>query len=127
MDTGGSIFAPGFNSGDDIPIPVIFFQSDNLTPIDMTGQTVGITIKEALTDANGNPVPDSQAIFSQDLPGDTSGTFSFLIPGFTLGNPTLLPGNYFVDCKKWDLTGKRSTVFTSSLPINESVTLRATP
>lgn len=127
MDTCGSIFPQAFVSGDDIALNVQFYQSDNVTPKSMTGLTVGMTIKTSLTDDQGNPVLDSAALFAQDLPGNASGLFSFAIPGQTVGIPTFAPGEYYLDLKQWDSTGKRTTVLTSMLPINASVTLRTAP
>lgn len=127
MDTCGSIFPTPFYSGDDIPINVQFYQSDNVTPKPMTGYTVGMTVKAALDDGFGNLTPDSQSIYEKDLHGDATGLFPFTIPGQTAGNPTLNPGNYFLDVKQWDSTGKRTNVLTTMLPINQSVTLRAIP
>ena len=128
MDTCGSIFTSAFPSGDDIPINVQFYQSDNVTVKNMTGYTVGMTVKTALTDPQtGNAIPDSQALYQKDLAGNTTGLFSFLIPGQTANAPTLVPGNYFMDIKQWDPSAKRTTVLTTMLAINESVTLRYVP
>lgn len=128
MDTCGSIFTQPFVSGDDIPLAVQFYQSDNITPKPMTGYTVGMTVKSNVTDPSTDlPVPDSAALFQQDLPGTSSGLFNFLIPGQTAGNPTFAPGQYYLDFKQWDSTGKRTTVLTTMLPINQSVTLRIAP
>ena len=128
MDTCGTSFNQAFPSGDDIPLSVQFYQADNVTPKDMTGFTVGMTVKQTVTDPQtGLPVPDSAALYQKDLAGNTSGLFQFKIPGQTAGAPTLAPGNYFLDLKRWDSTGLRTTVLTTGLPINESVTQRAAP
>lgn len=127
MDTCGSIFPQAFVTGDDIAFNIQFYQSDNVTPKPMTGYTVGMTIKVAVIDQNGNPIPDSEALYQNDLTGNSTGLFVFDIPGQTLGAPTLAPGNYFLDVKQWDPSGERTTVLTTSLPINESVTQRAIP
>ena len=128
MNTCGSIFSQAFPSGDDIPLSIQFYQADNVTPKDMTGYTVGLTVKTTVTDPQTDlPIPDSSALFQKDLAGNTTGLFPFLIPGQTAGVPTLVPGNYFLDVKQWDSTGKRTTVLTTTLPINESVTQRPIP
>ena len=128
MDTCGSIFSQGFPSGDDIPLNIQFYQSDNVTPENMTGYTIGITIKETVTDPQTDePIPDSAALFQQDLAGNTTGLFAFLIPGQTAGAPTFVPGDYYMDVKQWNSTNQRTTVLTTMLPIIESVTQRATP
>src|SRR5215831_16824000 len=122
MDTCGSVFNQAFPSGDDISLTVEFYQSDNVTPKDMTGFTVGMTIKRTVTDPQTDlPIPDSAALYQKDLPGNTTGLFLFAIPGQTAGAPTFQPGDYFLDVKQWDSTGKRTTVLTTMLPINESV------
>ena len=127
MDTCGSIFTQAFVSGDDIPLSFQFYQSDNVTPKPMTGYVVGLTVKSSLTDDQGNPVPDADALFAHDLPGDNTGLFAFLIPGQTAGASTLAPGQYYMDLKQWDTNNKRTTVLTTMLPVNESVTLRTAP
>lgn len=127
MDTCGSIFNQPFYSGDDIPINVQFYQSDNVTPKPMTGYTVGMTVKAALDDGFGNLTPDSASIFEKDLAGNNTGLFTFTIPAQTAGNTTLVPGNYFLDIKQWDPVGKRTNVLITMLPVNESVTLRPIP
>lgn len=128
MDTCGSIFSQPFYSGDDIAITINFFEPDNVTPKPMTGYTVGLTVKATLDDGYGNAIPDSEALFVQDLPGDNTGIFTFSMPGFdSEGDPTYAPGNYFLEVKQWDLTGKRTTVVSTTLPINQSVALRAAP
>jgi hypothetical protein len=128
MDTCGTIFTQPFYSGDDIPIAIQFYQSDKVTPKPMTGFNVGMTVKAALDDGYGNLIPDSQALFQKDLPGDNTGLFTFKIPALNAQNAaTLLPGNYYLDVKQWDTTSKRTTVLSTMLPINESVTLRPVP
>jgi hypothetical protein len=127
MDTCGSIFTQAFVSGDDIELDFQFYQPDNVTPKPMTGYTVGLTVKKALIDNQGNPVPDSAALYQDDLPGDSTGLFSFILPGQAAGNPTFAPGNYYLDVKQWNSTLKRTTVLTTMLPINQSVTLRSAP
>jgi hypothetical protein len=128
MDTCGTSFNQAFPSGDDIPLSVQFYQADNVTPKDMTGYTVGMTVKATVTDPQTKlPVPDSAALYEKDLAGNTSGLFPFKIPGQTAGAPTLAPGEYYLDVKRWDSTGTRTTVLTTALAINESVTQRAAP
>jgi hypothetical protein len=127
MDTNGSIFTEAFVSGDDIVLPFQFYQPDNVTPKPMTGFVVGMTVKATLEDINGNPIPDSQALFEKDLAGDNTGLFTFTIPGSKAGLVTFVPGTYYLDLKQWDSTNKRSTVLTTTLPITESVTLRTVP
>jgi hypothetical protein len=125
MDTCGSIFPEAFPSGDDIPLNVQFYQSDNVTVKDMTGFTVGITIKTTVTDPQTEaPIPDSSALYQKDLPGNTTGLFVFKVPGQTGGNPTFVPGEYYLDFKQWDTTNERTTILTTMLPITESVTQR---
>jgi hypothetical protein len=128
MDTCGSIFPQAFPSGDDIPLNLQFYASDNVTPKDMTGYTVGLTVKASVTDPQTKePVPDSAALFQKDLPGDATGLFPFKIPGQTAGAVTLVPGNYYLDVKQWNLAGERTTTLTTTLPVNESVTQRPVP
>jgi hypothetical protein len=128
MDTCGSIFPSAFPSGDDIPLNIQFYQADNVTVKDMTGYTIGITVKQTVTDPQTElPIPDSAALFQKDLPGNSSGLFAFLIPGQTAGAVTFVPGNYYLDVKQWDPSASRTTVLTTTLPINESVTQRSAP
>lgn len=126
MDTCGSIFTQTFFSGDDIPVTLNFYQTDNVTPKPMTGYTVSLMVKTIpLNDQFEAPFPDSTALFYASLNGDDTGVFPFLIPGLLAGSttdaPTLPPGSYFMEAKQIDPTGKRSTVFSTSLGINQSV------
>jgi len=128
MDTCGSLFNSGFPSGDDIPLSVQFYQADNVTIKDMTGYTVGMTVKATVIDPQTKfPIPDSAALYQKDLIGNTTGLFAFLIPGQTAGSVTFVPGNYYLDVKQWDPAGKRTTVLTTMLPINQGVTQRSAP
>jgi hypothetical protein len=128
MDTCGTIFNQAFPSGDDIPLSVQFYQADKVTPKNMTGYTVGITVKATVTDPQlKTPIPDSAALYQKDLAGNATGLFPFKIPGQTAGAPTLAPGSYYLDFKQWDPAGNRSTLLTTDLAINESVTQRAAP
>jgi hypothetical protein len=126
MNTCGSIFTQSFYSGDDIPLTINFYQPDGVTPKPMTGYKVQLMVKAApLQDQYGNLIPDSKALWQSSLNGDASGVFPFMIPGLLAGSlpaaPTLPPGNYFCEAKQYDPTGLRSTVFSTTLPINESI------
>jgi hypothetical protein len=113
-----SIFTQPFFSGDCIPITVSFFGADNTTPMDLTGQYVGITIKHNQTDADAN------ALYKNDIAGNTTGIINFLIPGFTSSAPTLIAGTYPFDIKRWDATGCRYNAVASNLIISPSTTAR---
>jgi hypothetical protein len=113
-----SIFAQPFPSGDCIPIRLEFFAADNVTPMDLTGQYVGTTVKREQTD------PDSSALYQHDIAGDSTGVINFMIPGFTGSAPTLIPGVYFIDFKRWDTVGCRYTAASGNLNIVVSTTAR---
>jgi hypothetical protein len=115
-----SIFAQPFYSGDCIPITVEFFGADNVTPLDLTGQYVGLTVKQNQSD------PDANALYKSDIAGTTSGIINFLIPGFTGTIPTLAAGSFPFDIKRWDTTGCRHNAVASVLNIIASTTLRQT-
>jgi hypothetical protein len=125
MNTCGSIFTQAFYSGDDIPLTINFYQPDGVTPKPMTGYKVQLMVKSApLADQFGDPIPDSEALWESSLNGDNTGIFPFMIPGLLAGSPakpTLPPGNYFCEAKQYDPAGLRSTVFSTTLPVNESV------
>lgn len=126
MNTCGSIFTQAFASGDDIPLTINFYQPDGVTPKPMTGYIIRVMVKAApLQDQFGDPIPDSAALWQESMNGDNTGVFPFMIPGLLAGSspaaPTLPPGNYFCEAKQYDPNGKRSTVFSTALPINESV------
>lgn len=126
MNTCGSIFTQSFYSGDDIPLTINFYDTDGVTAKPMTGYKIQLMVKAApLQDQFGNPIPDSAALWEDSLQGDNTGVFPFMIPGLLAGSspaaPTLPPGNYFLEAKQYDPTGLRSTVFSTNLPINESV------
>jgi hypothetical protein len=120
-----SIFTDTFYSGDCIPITMKFLGPDNVTPMDLTGQTVGITIKWNTTD------PDSKAIYAHDVPGDATGIINFIVPGYTGSNPTLAPPplgqatvGYPFDVKRWNASGCRFNSVASNLIISQSTTAR---
>jgi hypothetical protein len=126
MDTCGTIFSQPFFSGDDIPVTIQFFQSDGVTAQPMTGYTISLMVKSMpLNDQFEVPFPDSTALFYDTINGDDTGVFPFLIPGLLAGSttdaPTLPPGSYFMESKQIDPTGLRSTVFSTSIGINQSV------
>lgn len=126
MNTCGTIFIQAFYSGDDIPLPIYFYAGDGVTAKPMTGYRVQLMVKAApLQDQFGEAIPDSEALWQDSMNGDDTGIFPFMIPGLLAGSspaaPTLPAGNYFLEAKQYDPTGLRSTVFSTTLPINESV------
>ncbi len=103
-------------SGDAFTIPVKFWtDSTNTTALNMTGNLVGLTIKENIND------PDEFAVFKKDLAGDSSGVFNFNVPG-------LVTCTYWVDAKMWtgSASGPRSPVVTpQQFSVLQSITARA--
>jgi hypothetical protein len=113
---GPVIFPNILYSGDPIPLNLTFYKSDRVSLKDLTGITVGCTVKANETD------PDSEALFQEDIPGDTTGVINFLIPGQN-------SGQYFIDVKTWLTTqsNQRSTLFNTTFDVQQSITLRMVP
>lgn len=113
-----NIFPFALFSGDPIPVNLIFYDlvidpSGN-TVLNLTGSTVGLTVKVNATD------PDADAVYTKDLAGDATGKISFSVPA-----PA--PGNYVLDVKWWNSTNVRSNILQEAFTINQSVTQRTTP
>lgn len=111
-----SIFPDPLFSGDSIPLSLAFQNSDG-TAYNLTGITVGCTVKQNATDL------DSAALYQQDIPGTTSGTIGFVIA-------PLQVGTYYLDVKWWNVGAgnQRTTVIgTTAMQINQSVTARSLP
>lgn len=111
-----NIFPSSLYSGDSIPLSLAFQNPDG-TPYNLTGITVGCTVKQQPTD------PDTAALYQQDIVGTTSGNIGFVIT-------PLAVGTYWLDVKWWNtmLANQRTTVIGSTqMQINQSVTARALP
>lgn len=111
-----NIFPDPLFSGDSIPLSLAFQNPDG-TPYNLTGITVGCTVKKNATDA------DSAALYQQDIVGTTSGNIGFVITPLNVGT-------YYLDVKWWNVgqANQRTTVIgTTQLQINQSVTARALP
>lgn len=111
-----SIFPDPLYSGDSIPLSLAF-QNPNGTAYNLTGITVGCTVKKLPTD------PDTAALYQQDTPGDTTGNIAFVISPLSVGT-------FYLDVKWWNTaqSNQRTTVIgTTTMQINQSVTVRSTP
>lgn len=111
-----SIFPDPLYNGDAIPLSLAFQNPDG-SPYNLTGITVGCTVKKNPTD------PDSAALYQQDTPGSGSGTIAFVITPLNVGT-------YYLDVKWWNTSqaNQRTTVIgTTPMQINQSVTTRALP
>jgi hypothetical protein len=111
-----SIFPDPLYSGDVYPLSLAFQNPDG-TAYNLTGITVGCTVKKIVTD------PDTAALYQQDIPGDSSGNVVFVIT-------PLAAGVYYLDVKWWNTTqaNQRTTVIgTTQMQINQSVTARELP
>lgn len=111
-----NIFPNPLYSGDSIPLSLAF-QNPNGSAYNLTGITVGCTVKVNATDL------DTAALYQQDIPGTTSGNIGFVIT-------PLAVGTYYLDVKWWNTTqaNQRTTVIgTMAIQINQSVTARSTP
>jgi hypothetical protein len=110
-------------SGDSFQIPLIFWSVLPTNPNDvttgtvqnLTGTTVGCTIKGNQNDT------DAQAVFKDDIAGDTTGKITFSVPG-------LNAGSYWIDIKMWNSSNARSPVIgPTQFTVNQSITDRAMP
>jgi len=109
--------------GDSIVLTLNFFQSDGVTPQNMTGNQVGWTIKLSPSDT------DASAIFSKDVAGGSSGVIDLSnYTGTKNDNVTLIPaGTYYYDIKIWNASNFRSNLIAGTLVISQSTTQRAIP
>jgi len=111
------LFTYQLYSGDIIPLTLNFYQSDGKTPLNLTGITVGTTVK---TNPTGT---DSGSLFWQDKAGDTTGVISYVIS-------PLSAGSYWIDVKWWNVAqgNTRQTVIgASQFTVAQSVTARPVP
>ena len=110
-----NIFPQTLCSGDIYPLQLIFTNPDN-TAKDMTGKTLGLTVKLEPADSD-----DTQAPFWQNLSGDVTGKFTFNIAG-------LAAGNYWMDLKIWTtnlIPNDRQTIIAPlQMKVIQSVTTR---
>lgn len=100
-------------SGDAIPLKLTFKDKATGNPYNLTGATVGITVKIAPSDE-----PDTNAVFKQDVAGDTTGIIQFYVD-------PLAVGSYWLDVKMWNGSQHRSTVIApAKFSVVQSVTSR---
>lgn len=124
------ILAETLYQGDDWSLPVQVVDPAG-TAISLVGQTVGLTIKFSEGQS------DDLAIFKKDLTGDSTGIVVFTAAGFgaatypnsiiSWGTATFPVGALFLDLKRWDASGKRSTLAAGTLNVLSSTTDRAIP
>lgn len=117
-----NIFPQTLCSGDVIPLKLAFVQPGTETPYNMTGSTIGVTVKPLPEDTPIGETVDTEAEFKQDLPGDTTGVFNFLIGPLTVGD-------HWLDIKMWQTVGgvnsNRTTIVAPvQMHIVQSVTTR---
>jgi hypothetical protein len=108
-----NIFPYALYSGDPIPVQLIFYDANN-NILNLTGTTVGLTVKVNATD------PDAEAVYTKDLVGDATGTVNFTVPAPPIGN-------YVMDVKWWNASNVRSNILQEAFTINQSVTQRGVP
>jgi hypothetical protein len=110
-----NIFPQPLCSGDTYPLKLTFVDKTTGNPYNLTGATVGTTVKLA----PGND-PDSDAVFTQTVVGDTTGIINFSIG-------PLNAGDYWMDVKLWRVgpPATRTTVLAPlQMHILQSVTSR---
>jgi hypothetical protein len=110
-----NIFPQILCSGDTIPINLTFTDKATGNPYNLTGNTVGLTVKTEPEDSD-----DTLAAFHQDMPGDATGKISFSVS-------PLEAGTYWLDVKMWTGTtsGPRTTVIPPlQFNVIQSVTTR---
>jgi hypothetical protein len=103
-------------SGDIIVLKLQFYQSDGITPKDLTGITVGVTVKIA----PDTDLTDAKAVFEKDIPGDTTGTITYQMGPFNYGT-------YWLDVKSWSGPQRSNVLSPTEFKVQQSVTNRATP
>jgi hypothetical protein len=110
-----NIFPQPLCSGDVYPLPIIFTKPDG-TPMDMTGKTLGLTVKVEPIDSD-----DTQGSFWENLTGDTTGKVVFNIKG-------LAAGTYWMDVKIWSTgltpSDRQTIIPPLQMKVIQSVTTR---
>lgn len=104
-------------SGDVYPLSLHFYQEDGVTVMDLTGITVGCTVKDDPTD------PDSDAFYKQDIPGDATGIIPFMVG-------PVPAGTFWLDVKWWNTTQnnqRQSVLPNTQFVVSQSVTAREVP
>src|ERR1700747_871201 len=84
-----NIFPQTLCSGDTIPLALSFMDQPAGTARDLTGKTLGLTVKTEPEDSD-----DTLAAFMQDIVGDSTGKVAFVIS-------PLEAGTYWMDVKIW--------------------------
>lgn len=107
-----NIFPQPLCSGDTIPLNLAFKDKVTGNPIDLTGKTVGVTVKTQ----PGND-PDTDAAFFYDVSGDTTGAINFLLGPF-------VAGDYWLDVKLWTGATRSTILAPVQMHILQSVTSR---
>ena len=110
-----NIFPQILCSGDTIPVNLVFTDKATGNPYNLTGNTLGLTVKTEPEDSD-----DTLAAFHQDVTGDATGKVSFSIT-------PLLAGTYWLDIKmhQGSPTGPRTTVIPPlQMKVVQSVTTR---
>lgn len=115
MNCPNSLFSNPPCSGDIRPFELFF--KDNVTgnPYDLTGATVGMTIKIAPSDE-----PDTTGVYMKDIVGDATGKITFYIGPLSVGS-------YWLDVKMWQINGSqlRTTIIQpTKFSVIQSVTSR---
>ena len=116
-----NIFPQTLCSGDNIPLKLAFTNPNTGAAISMVGSTVCVTVKP---DPLGADTDDTKAVFQQDLVGDATGIFNFMIG-------PLIAGNFWLDVKQWNTAATpvtRTTVIPSfQFKVIQSTTVRTAP
>lgn len=113
-----NIFPQAICSGDIFPINLLFKNQSTGNPEDMTGSTVGVTVKSGELDES--TVDDSDAVFQHDIAGDTTGKFTFYVG-------PLDAGDYWIDVKMWSGTARTTVLTPVQMHVLQGVTVRTTP
>ena|SRR5215510_387167 len=112
-----NIFPYPLCSGDLYPIPIVMTNPDG-TPKDLSGKTLGITVKTLPADSD-----DTQASFMQSIFGDSTGKITFQVRG-------LSAGTYWMDVKIWTTgatpSDRQTIIPPLEMKILQSVTTRTT-
>jgi hypothetical protein len=111
------LFTYSLYSGDVIPLTLKFYQTDGITPLNLTGIVIGTTVKTSLN------ASDANALYQKDTAGDTTGVITFNIPGMSANT-------YWIDVKWWNTAQanlRQTVVGASQFTVNQSVTVRSTP
>lgn len=107
--------------GDTRQVDVTFYQSDGVTPYDISGGTVFFTVN-----ASSNPADDTAAVISKDVTVHTDPTAGQSRISLSSTDTTIDPGTYYYDVQLKDMSGNILSSKQDKFIVLADVTRRTT-